>query len=80
MKGIYLTEESKSELEKRLEWMESLEIKSDEYWGKIFLLREILSTAIILPVEESWLKVAKKHGVSSILSEFYPNGVVISKQ
>jgi hypothetical protein len=90
MKGIYLTEEGKksiedeiAELEKRIEQEKDcqspIEYLLGEWKGKQLIYKEILSYATILPIEESWLKVAKKHGVSSILSEFYPNGVIIQQ-
>jgi hypothetical protein len=42
-----------------------------------FLLKEILKSATILPVEESWELADEKsdYGLSS--KEFYPNGVII---
>ena len=82
MKGIYLTEQGKQEIEATIaklhkEWKGK--VGYNMVLSNIDLLKEILSSATILPIEESWLKVAKKHGVSSILSEFYPNGVIIKQ-
>lgn len=78
--SIYITEEKKKELDQRLFWMHSQEIKSEEMWGRIMMLQEILSQAIVLPVEESW----RKSGVvdeddRNYLQENYPNGVIIKK-
>jgi hypothetical protein len=84
MKGIYLTEEGKKAIKDEIAELEGTNIHLmkpshtlGSLEGRISALKEILSSATIIPVEESWLKVAKKHGVSSILSEFYPNGVII---
>lgn len=84
MKGIYLTEEGKKAIEDRIA---ELEVKRDEAAedndeiyansciGQIFAYYEILSSATILPVEESWEGVSRD--MSPIDEVFYPNGVVI---
>jgi len=83
MKGIYLTEEGKKTIEDKIAELESELVKETNPFiytqtsAELNIYKRIISYATILPVEESWLKVAKKHGVSSILSEFYPNGVII---
>jgi hypothetical protein len=85
MKGIYLTEEGKKAIEDKIAELEDYTYATQNIFiegqnsGMLIILEEILSSATILPIEESWLKVAKKHGVSSILSEFYPNGVIIKQ-
>jgi hypothetical protein len=87
MKGIYLTEEGKKSIEDRI-------VKLHEDWkGKvgynmvlfnIDLLKEILSSATILPVEEDWddaMIKAIKHQENNGMEILYPNGVIIkSKQ
>jgi hypothetical protein len=57
MKGIYLTEQSKQEIEAKIKHIEVLEINSvlsNFYQGQIAILKEILCLSTILPVEESW--------------------------
>ena len=51
MKGIYLTEEGKQELEAKIAEIESYEGLES---GIADTLKEILSSATILPVEKSW--------------------------
>ena len=75
MKGIYLTQEVKQELEKRLNWMESQEFKKEEMWGRIFMLRELLSSPTILPVVDDWEGVSSY--ITPIEGEYFPNGVII---
>ena len=95
MNGIYLTREGKREIETLIVELE----KSADYYesinsrhrrggclAKIFTLQEILSSATILPVEESFYAVENKlkyhcgrTGCSkdgATLRE-YPNGVII---
>jgi hypothetical protein len=62
MKGIYLTQEGKEEIEAKIAQLEkykdSDQCNDPRDWsfvvGRQFALSEILSSAIILPVEESW--------------------------
>ena len=51
MKGIYLTEKGKQELEAKIAEIESYEGLES---GIADTLKEILSSATILPVEKSW--------------------------
>jgi hypothetical protein len=57
MKGIYLTEEGKREIESKIVELEQyypLDLQDDFiHWGKRIALQEILSLAIIIPTEES---------------------------
>ena len=58
MKGIYLTQEGKQEIENRIAELENTRKESssdnnDYYLGGIEELEEILSSATILPVEET---------------------------
>lgn len=94
MKGIYLTEEGKQEIEARIAKIK-IELKSseemDEYGiGSIYaaldVYEKILSSAIILPVEESWDNIDDKIINAVINNEVfnkpyheteYPNGVII---
>jgi hypothetical protein len=81
MKGIYLTEEGKQELESQIyaleEYKDSDICKDPRDWsfvsGKQAIIKEILSSAIILPIEENWYDVSK----SVVFENIYPNGVVI---
>jgi hypothetical protein len=78
MNGIYLTEQGKQEIELELTKLESEWNKTQQMWGKIFTLRQILSSATILPVEESWGSVPISTNECELL---LPNGVIIqSKQ
>jgi hypothetical protein len=95
MKGIYLTEQSKQEIETKIAELEVVnkieienkwEVKAGVTFGCILILNEILSSAIILPVEESWDKIDDKIINAVINNEVfnkpyheieYPNGVII---
>jgi hypothetical protein len=96
MKGIYLTEQGKQEIEAKIAELEQYaHEESDidgiqfsdadsfdigERNGKILKLKEILSSAIILPVEESWEEIFSIHGMSKVITNFssiYPQGVII---
>ena len=90
MKGIYLTEEGKKAIEDRIaELQEHLSTKQKDFTnhkhlcgfldGQIDLLKEILSSATILPVEESWnLSVVSINPFKQgNLKRLYPNGVII---
>ena len=53
MKGIHLSEEGKKAIEDTLTEFHSQWIKNEQTWGKIFTLKETLSLAMILPVEDN---------------------------
>ena len=84
MKGIYLTEEGKQELESQIyaleEYKDSDICKDPRDWsfvsGKQSILKEILSSAI-LPVEENWDDVFSKTFSQAFITQDYPNGVII---
>jgi hypothetical protein len=86
MKGIYLTQEGKQEIEAKIAELEDYTYDTQDLHlegniqGHLYCLKEILSSATILPVEESWENADKKsdYGLSS--KEFYPQGVVICKK
>jgi hypothetical protein len=87
MKGIYLTTEAKQEIEAKIAEFEKPFVHydgiyvSDEQLAKIDLLEEILSLAVILPVEESWNNISNNTFDRANNSEIYPQGVIIqSKQ
>jgi hypothetical protein len=78
MKGIYLTQEGKQEIEAKIAEIESYEGLES---GMADTLKEILSSATILPVEESWYDT----NISAVqpeqkLGKSYPNGVIIQQQ
>jgi ribosome-associated translation inhibitor RaiA len=93
MKGIYLTQETKQEIEAKIVELEKhLEnvikinrIASNEksktyleveFKSKINIYKIILSSATILPVEESWQNIA--HSTTVSFYEFdFPQGVII---
>jgi hypothetical protein len=77
MKGIYLSQEGKKAIEDYLEGLNTYLNPETLLYndGKIDLLKEILSSATILPVEESWEGVSKD--ISPIDEVYYPNGVII---
>jgi len=82
MKGIYLTQEGKEEIEAKIaeldECIEDLkdEIMKDYFIGKKTLLEEILSSATILPVEENWTNVKDMLDINT-LPISYKQGVII---
>jgi hypothetical protein len=81
MKGIYLTLEGKQEIETKIVELEKQMDKNREFAsifhalsGRNLMLKEILSSATILPVEESWELAVDRE---TILTIHYPNGVII---
>jgi hypothetical protein len=81
MKGIYLTEEAKAEIEAEIKNLEDRAydsgVNTDHYFNcfsKIEILQEILFLATILPVEESWDHVDEN---THTIPKVYPNGVII---
>jgi hypothetical protein len=88
MKGIYLTKEGKKEIEAKIDYLEKcIEAENDcenpieyllgEWKGKNIIYKEILSSATILPVEESWKNVKKFLNTNLFLIS-YKNGVIIN--
>jgi hypothetical protein len=83
MKGIYLTEQGKQEIEAKIAELE-LDEKIHEKNGFIMganmnhgfvdALKEMLSSATILPVEESWGNIPIGVNESELS---YPQGVII---
>jgi hypothetical protein len=87
MKGIYLTEEGKKEIEAKIAELDNQKHKCIEFdlvfyglSGKVLMLKEILSSATILPVEDDWNDVLgnteRDDCVYSCKSN-YQNGVII---
>jgi hypothetical protein len=74
MKGIYLTTEGKKEIEAKIAELEKEIDKNREFAsvffglsGRIIMLKEILSSATILPVEDNW-----NDAIESFLSVCFP--------
>jgi len=92
MKGIYLTEEGKKEIEAKIAELERLEEDEffdehliNDYLSQIRTYQEILSSATILPVEDNCDRIrllvpSTSKYVGDILTpikKIYPNGVII---
>jgi hypothetical protein len=75
MKGIYLTQEGKQEIEAKIAELENYTYATQNIWvegqnsGMLKILEQILSSATILPVEEVWNRPST--------NKKYPNGVII---
>jgi hypothetical protein len=83
MKGIFLTQEAKQEIEAKMLHIENIFVDDDNTECDKFVLKkeytlykEILLSATILPVEESWDNIAHSTTVSFYESDF-PQGVII---
>ena len=85
MKGIYLTQEGKQEIEAKIAELENYTYATQNIFiegqnsGILKILEEILASAIILPVEESWGIVETK---TNMMDEYklrfiYRRGVII---
>jgi hypothetical protein len=71
-----MTQEKKDELTKLLNDLENRSPFPEEVnyvEGKIAVLKDILSEAVVLPKEETWYDVKQ----SVVLENVYPNGVII---
>jgi len=86
MKGIYLTEEGKKEIEAKIAEIEKDEDEYSECCGiATTIYQQILSSATILPVEDncdgiSLLVPSTRKFVGDMLTpikKIYPNGVII---
>jgi hypothetical protein len=80
MKGIYLTKEGKKEIEAKIAELEDYTYATQDLHlegniqGHLYCLKEILSSATILPVEESWGNMPIGVNESELS---YPQGVII---
>jgi hypothetical protein len=88
MKGIYLTKEGKQAIEAKIAELK-LSLKQYKKWmvlskgnilEKIKIYKEILSSAIILPVEEDWTQAMLKEIDTKNMSELYPDGLIIKSE
>jgi len=84
MKGIYLTEQTKQEIEAKIKELEKSEAShlsqnligfANINHGFIDALKEILQSATILPVEESWEDV--NYLYDGVRKELFPKGLII---
>jgi len=89
MKGIYLTEEGKKEIEDKISELENYTYATQNIWiegqnsGMLKVLEEILSSATILPVEENWDDTLTNTEVTDCIYSSkmnYPNGVIIKNK
>jgi len=80
MKGIYLTEEGKQELESKIAELAELATSpatmSIAYIAKHSVYSLILQSATILPVEESWATISDST-LAFHYHQSFPNGVII---
>jgi len=74
MKGIYLTEEGKKEIEAKIAELEITGLVREHHLAYYEIYKEILSSATILPVEDNWSGILFMFGINRNL---YPNGVII---
>jgi len=84
MKGIYLTQEGKQEIEAKIADIESFGIITELHpkYSIWKTYKEILSSATILPVEESWKIIGENTGTfydddGEVLHSHFKNGVII---
>lgn len=81
MKGIYLTEEGKKAIEEKIAELEKSNSWDETENAMIFarseLYKEILSSATILPVEDSWNNLSNNTFDRANNCEIYPQGVII---
>jgi hypothetical protein len=80
MKGIYLTPEGKQEIEAKIAELEQFSpidtFEDYTNFGKKQQLKEILSSATILPVAETWHDIHEED-VANWSEINYPQGVII---
>jgi hypothetical protein len=83
MKGIYLTEQGKQEIQaKIIELEESKKLTNGDFdWNEIVVEKNvyirILQSATILPVELKWEDVEQQSDNFYRLNEYYRQGIII---
>ncbi len=88
MKGIYLSQELKKELEAKIASNSKPIAHHDGIYvsevqqARAELLEEILSEAVVLPEEESWeiTKRTQLYDLPYFLKRTYPNGLIIKSK
>lgn len=82
MKGIYITEQCKQEIESKIDELRNFSpLETDDDFinrGKQIIFEKILLSAIILPSEESWEDIKDMLDINTLPIK-YENGVIISK-
>ena len=83
--SIYITQQQKEDWETEVTKLKQASIGLNFNIERQYFLEELLSKAIVLPVEESWVHLSRKtngsdYGIPSSVSESYPNGVIIKQQ
>jgi hypothetical protein len=81
MKGIYLTEQGKAEIQAKIAELKDIieKYKECKNWmwfdtvGQLEVYKEILSSATILPVEEDWSIVGNK-SIKSLIDDQVEEG------
>jgi hypothetical protein len=82
---IYLTQEGKKEIEAKIAELENYSYATQNIWiegqnsGILKTLEEILASAIILPIEESWNEFNMSNNSLTLENKkiWYPQGVII---
>jgi hypothetical protein len=79
MKGIYLTQEAKQEIEAMIAETERkfMSTGNDIYAGEVNVYKEILSSATILPVETESSYIRYVFDSSKKNADRFPNGLII---
>jgi len=85
MKGIYLSEDGRKAIEDKIAELEDYTFATQDLYlegsikGHLYCLKEILSSATILPVEKNWDGVFNKTFSQAYIEKDYPDGVIIIK-
>ncbi len=85
MMSIYITQQQKDEWESEISRLEYIFEQEGEQFdtkdsGKYHLLKQILSKAIVLPVEEDYILSSCTDNLFETLVNNYPNGVIIKEK
>jgi hypothetical protein len=83
MKGIYLTQEAKQEIEAMIAELEDYTYATQNIWiegqnsGMLKILEEMLKSATILPVETEISYIKYVFDSSKKTADRFPNGLII---
>jgi hypothetical protein len=79
MKGIYLTEKGRQELEDKISEIEKVNKLAGELANTALVnaYKEIPFSATILPIEESWTSIDYKYPTYFSQITTFPNGLII---
>lgn len=83
--SIYITQQQKEEWETEVTNLKQASIGLNFNIERQYFLEELLSKAIVLPVEDSWDSFGEKCGIKHIKGDAdvlieHPNGVIIKQQ